>query len=296
MLRSLLFDTISGDMLVEVRDLIHSYQIWDRLHRRFQTASLAKTLELHQRLTNLKKQASQPIDSFLREIKNIVDSFTAINSRLTDQELVQYTIDGLDDQYEVFVTDATYFGGHLTFDELCTKLIIYEPRVTHLCESSNNTTCHQALATSTMASPHFHNSRNAPNSNNSRHGRDGYWHANRSNRGRNGGRDRGSNNTSGRGTQHQSSPSAGQDCFNAEGPLSSVPSGSISVSLVLDQSTPATSCHGSSISSQSLSPHSSSDPESFSSPESTLGGGSVVSVVSTDTPPSEKDKVLLQRN
>ena len=109
-------------MLVEVRDLIHSYQIWDRLHRRFQTTSLAKTLELRRRLTNLKKQASQPIDSFLREIKNIFDSLTAINSPLTDQELVQYTIDGLDDQYEVFVTAATYFGRHLTFDELCTRL------------------------------------------------------------------------------------------------------------------------------------------------------------------------------
>lgn len=150
------------------------------------------------------------MDPFLREIKNITDSLAAISSPLANQELVQYTIDSLDDQYEVFVTVAAYFGGHLTFDELCTKLIVYEPWVTHLRESSNNTTSHQALATSIMASPHFHNSRNAPNSNNSRRGRGGHWRGNRSNLGRNGGRDRGSNNTSGCGTQHQSSPSSGQ--------------------------------------------------------------------------------------
>jgi len=50
------------------------------------------------------------MDSFLQEIKNIVYSPATINSPLTDQELVQYTIDGLDDQYEIFVTTTTYLG------------------------------------------------------------------------------------------------------------------------------------------------------------------------------------------
>ena len=97
MLQSLLFATIFGDVLVQVRDLVHSPQIWDRLHKRFQTASLVKTLELRCKLTNLKKQASQTMNSFLQEIKNIADSLAAINSPLTNQELVRYTIDGLDD-------------------------------------------------------------------------------------------------------------------------------------------------------------------------------------------------------
>lgn len=129
MLRSLLFGTISGDMLVEVRDLVHSSQIWDRLHKRFQTNSLAKTSELRRKLANMKKQSSQSMDSFLWEIKNIADSLATINSPLTDQELVQYIIDGLDYRYEAFVTAAAYFGGHLTFYDLCTKLIMYEPQV-----------------------------------------------------------------------------------------------------------------------------------------------------------------------
>ena len=38
---SCLFTTISDDLLVEVWDLTHSYQIWDR-HKRFLTVSLAK--------------------------------------------------------------------------------------------------------------------------------------------------------------------------------------------------------------------------------------------------------------
>ena len=97
MLHSLLFTTISGDMLIEVYDMVHSYQILDRLYKRFPIASFAKTLELRRRRSTLKKQAPQTMGSFLREIKNIVDSLTTINSLLTNQDLVQYIIDGLDD-------------------------------------------------------------------------------------------------------------------------------------------------------------------------------------------------------
>jgi len=82
------------------------------------------------------------MDSFLREIKYIFDSLAAINSPLTNQELVQYTLDGLDDQHEVLATVTTYFGSHPTFDDLRTKLIMYEPRVNHLYESSSSPSSH----------------------------------------------------------------------------------------------------------------------------------------------------------
>ena len=36
------------------------------------------------------------MESFLKEIKNIADSLTTINSPLTDQESIQCTIYGLD--------------------------------------------------------------------------------------------------------------------------------------------------------------------------------------------------------
>ena len=50
------------------------------------------------------------MESYLREIKNIPDSSAATNTLATEQELIQFTIDGLDDDYEGFITTATYFG------------------------------------------------------------------------------------------------------------------------------------------------------------------------------------------
>ena len=160
MLRSLLFTTISGYMLVELCDLGHSFQIWHRLHKCFLKVSMAKSLELRRKLTNVKKQASQSMESFLRDIKHIVDSLAAINSPLTDQELIQYTINGLDEQYEIFITAVTYFGQNLKFDKLRNKLIIYKLQVLHLRESTSASS-HQAFATTTPpASGNSHSSNN----------------------------------------------------------------------------------------------------------------------------------------
>ena len=46
---------------------------------------------------------------------------------LTNQELIPYIVDGLDDDYEAFITATTYFGGNFTFDDLRIKLILYKP-------------------------------------------------------------------------------------------------------------------------------------------------------------------------
>jgi len=83
--------------------------------QRFLTANLAKKMDLRHKLMNLKKQKSQSMESYLHEIKDVVDSLAAINSPLTTyQELAQYTDDGLDDDYKTFTTIATYFGANFT--------------------------------------------------------------------------------------------------------------------------------------------------------------------------------------
>ena len=126
------------------------------------------------------------MDSFLREIKHISDSFAALNSPLTNQEVVQYPLDGLDDQYEVLATATTYFGSHPTFDDFHKKLIMYEPQVNHLHESSSAPSPHQALATTTTPTA-TGTSRNAIASSTFGRGCGGHWRGYRSHRGRNGG-------------------------------------------------------------------------------------------------------------
>lgn len=65
------------------------------------------------------------MEAYLWEIKVIADSLAAINAPITNQELVQYTLFGLDSDNESLVTTAAYFGGNLTFDDLRSKFIVY---------------------------------------------------------------------------------------------------------------------------------------------------------------------------
>lgn len=64
---------------------------------------------------------------------------------------MQATLNGLDKDYKTMVTTATYFTTHITFDELRTKLIIYEAQVTQLQEASSPLATRHAFASTTNA-------------------------------------------------------------------------------------------------------------------------------------------------
>ena len=51
-------------------------------------------------LMNLEKSDTQPMDDFLRGVKNIADSLAAIQSAMSDMDLIQYTLNTLDSDYE----------------------------------------------------------------------------------------------------------------------------------------------------------------------------------------------------
>jgi len=77
------------------------------------------------------------MDSYLCEIKDLADSLAAINSLLTDQELIQCMVSGLDDDNEIFSTATIYFGSNFIFDDLRTKLILYELQVLHIHQGTS---------------------------------------------------------------------------------------------------------------------------------------------------------------
>jgi len=99
------------------------------LHSHFLNASLARSIELKRKFNNLRKLAKQPIENFLHEIRSFADSLARIGDPLTEQELVELTIFGLDDDYDMFVTTVTYFRSQVSFDELQAKLPIFEQRL-----------------------------------------------------------------------------------------------------------------------------------------------------------------------
>lgn len=87
------------------------------------------------------------MEEYLRLIKVTADSLASINSPVSDIDLVHYTISGLPQSFESFVTLITYMLGLLTFDDLCSKLVFYEHRIQNQQPRDNLVLTHQAYAT-----------------------------------------------------------------------------------------------------------------------------------------------------
>ena len=131
-----------------MHDVIHSKQIWDKLSHRFNTASLARTMDLRRTLTNLSKGPKQSMEEYLRQIKHIADLLVSIRTPISYIDLVQLTLNGLNKDYHNLVTTLSYGTNLRTFDNLCFKLIHYEQRLKFLKSKDVLGVQHQALATS----------------------------------------------------------------------------------------------------------------------------------------------------
>lgn len=134
------------------------------------------------------------MESYLHEIKDIAYFLAAIYCPLTNQELIQYIVDGLDDDYDNFITTATYFRDHFTFDDLRTKLILYEPRVLRNRDDTSSVTTHHSPHNAFASGGHSANNWRG-SGHNSRGGRNSH--------GRAGGRGRGQSGRRGSNLGHQ---------------------------------------------------------------------------------------------
>ena len=122
---------MSRDVFVDVHDLSSYVEIRNRLQTRFMHASMARSMEWKGLLTHIKKSDSQSMDGYLREIKLIADSLAAIQCHVSNQDLVQHTLFGLDrdSNSDHIVTTLLHYPFHLSFSELRPKLLHHEQRI-----------------------------------------------------------------------------------------------------------------------------------------------------------------------
>jgi len=98
-------------------------------------------------LTNISLGPDQSMYSYLYSIKTIADSLTAIQSLVSNLELIQLTTAGLPEDYDSFVTTFSMLPGLTTFDELHSKLLFYEQRLHY--KKDCNSAIHQAVVATT---------------------------------------------------------------------------------------------------------------------------------------------------
>lgn len=107
-----------------------AFDIWKRLEHRFNTASLAHALDLKHMLTSLSTDDNQSMGDYLQNIKTIANSLAAIQSHVSDLELIQYTTTRLQhsSNYDGSLTAYSMLLGAHWFDDLHSKVIFFEQR------------------------------------------------------------------------------------------------------------------------------------------------------------------------
>ena len=71
-------------------------------------------------------ETDQSMDAYLHSIKSIADALAAMQSTVSDLELIQLTTAGLPNDYDSFVMTFSMLPGATSFDDLLSKLLFYE--------------------------------------------------------------------------------------------------------------------------------------------------------------------------
>ncbi|KAL9253610.1 Retrovirus-related Pol polyprotein from transposon RE1-like protein [Drosera capensis] len=126
MVRSWIFATLYCDILVEVLNLKLAREIWDRLHHRFMSVCMARSMELKRKLTSLRKASSDSMEKYLCDIKILADSLAVINSPVSNADLIEHTLMGLGTEYESLI--AVFLNAPIapSFDDIGSKLLLHE--------------------------------------------------------------------------------------------------------------------------------------------------------------------------
>lgn len=86
-------------------------------------------MELKGFLSHLQKGETQSMEDYLRSVKVMADQLASIEAPISELELINDTLGGLDPAYDSLVAAVQYCPVNSTFDELRTKLIMFEQRV-----------------------------------------------------------------------------------------------------------------------------------------------------------------------
>lgn len=118
--------TMTVEILQEVHDLHTSREIWAALARRFTDHCAVKEIGLKLEFHNATKKFDQSMTDYLRHLKLIADSLTAINCSISNKDLVIQALNGLPPEYDPFVTTVTNGLLSLSFGDLRSRLLIQE--------------------------------------------------------------------------------------------------------------------------------------------------------------------------
>ncbi|GAU37351.1 hypothetical protein TSUD_395330 [Trifolium subterraneum] len=97
-----LLSTISDGILPRVLSCRHAHEVWDSIHKYFNSMLKSRARQLRFELKNTKKMSCS-VNEYLLRIKSIVNSPVAVGDIVTKQEQIDAILEGLPEEFNSFV-------------------------------------------------------------------------------------------------------------------------------------------------------------------------------------------------
>ncbi|KAF7802793.1 Retrovirus-related Pol polyprotein from transposon TNT 1-94 [Senna tora] len=143
LLASWLLNSMSDGVVSKMVGCVHSYQVWNKVEELFCSSTRARERQLKNDLRSLKK-GSTSMSEFLLKIKKIVDSLGAIGSPISTHDHIESIFDGLDREYESFMTSFSMRKEEYSVTEIEALLLSQEARIDKLKKVVDNVSANVA--------------------------------------------------------------------------------------------------------------------------------------------------------
>ena len=122
---SVLLASLTPETLARVHDIESGAGVWLALERTYSSQSRARVMQLRRQLAQVQKGTSSVTDHF-NKVKSLTDALAAAGSPLSDEEIVNYVLVGIGDDFSAIVAAIGIKDEEISPDELYAHLLSYE--------------------------------------------------------------------------------------------------------------------------------------------------------------------------
>ena len=120
--------SVKDSIIPHIRDATTSAATWTALKALYETSNTNRILFLKTKLLGIKMDGNESVSSFLGRIKEVKDKLVNIGETVSNTDLVTITLNGMLEDYHMFITGLAVRGKSPTFEELTGILLQEEER------------------------------------------------------------------------------------------------------------------------------------------------------------------------
>ena len=120
--------SVKDSIIPHIREAKTSAETWTALKDLYETSNTNRLLFLKTKLLGIKMDANESVSSFLGRLKEVKDKLGDIGEKVSSTDLVTITLNGMLEDYHMFITGLAAREKPPTFEELTGILLQEEER------------------------------------------------------------------------------------------------------------------------------------------------------------------------